>query len=289
VKPRAGRDAIMLKMGDQGQGVLELQRILRAQGFYGGELNGAFDEATLEAIKHFQTTHIGAGGDFLAADGVVGPETEWAIAHPGGDAQKSNLINDLWKQETPQPPIPAGLTPARAGALRYAFSEHKAGVHETPDGSNWGGGIQKYGGRPGWSWCCLFVTWCWRQARVVDFSEPGTYNLLKRAEAKGWFYPLDSTDPRARIPGNALLWQHGDRTGHISLIARVGERSRPAGAPMQYNTIGGNEGNRVKFGIRDERSHGLVGFINPFGPDEQPPDFERGIIAAKSVEGLKTR
>jgi hypothetical protein len=52
-----------------------------------------------------------------------------------------------------------------AGVISAAFpssiarAEHQAGVHEDPDGSNWGDGVIKYleeGGSPADFWCCFF-------------------------------------------------------------------------------------------------------------------------------------
>ena len=263
---------MILEMGMAGADVRNLQNILIAQGF-AVEQTGIFDHQTDEQVRRFQTTHIGQDGKFLEADGKVGPITQWALTHPSGNAQCNGLYS----------PIPEGLTPMRNKVLTLALDQRRLGVHEVPNGANWGGGIEKYGGRPGWSWCCLFVTWVWRNAGIIDFKEASTWTMLQIATKKGWFYPLRSDDARATIPGNAFIWQHGNRTGHISLIFAVDESGK------HFNTIGGNEGNRVKFGVRDLDSKDLVGTINPFGPTEQPSDFKRGIVSAKSVESDTTR
>ena len=110
------------------------------------------------------------------------------------------------------------------------------------------------------------------------------------ADKLGMFYPLESDDERAIIPGNALLFQHKNaagtwtRTGHISILLRVDDDAE------EFNTVGGNEGNRVKVGNRSrKRSKDLIGFINPFPSVEQQADFERGLIVANSVDKLSTR
>jgi len=284
---------LLLKIGSSGPDVKTLQDKLASLGFFRGINSGIFNSETEEAIKQFQVRHIGPDKQFLDPDGIVGPATAWALEHHSGDDQCNFL----------DPEIPEGLSPLREQTLRIARAEWKKGVRETSN--NWGLEISKYGGRAGWSWCCLFVTWCWRQAGVQIGKEPSTFDLWMAAIRNGWFYPLESKEPIALIPGNALLFQHQSnghwtRTGHISLIARVGSGVAPIaaiGAPkaqevlgMQFNTFGGNEGNRVKFGIRSDKSKDLIGFINPFPPDEQPLDFERGIILnARSVENDTTR
>jgi hypothetical protein len=265
----------MLKFGDSGVEVIKLQKILKSQGFFGGATMGNFKVLTEAAVKYFQSTHLGEDGQFLDADGVVGPKTWWALRNPHGAAQKSNL----------PPHIPKDLTPMRQAVLKAALAEHTSGVHEVPNGSNWGDGVTKYGGRPGWAWCCGFVTYCWREGCVIRFRQFSTWSLWQRAKKEGWFFPLDSKNSRAIIPGNALLFQHKKRsgawtrTGHIALIARTNKDGRT------FNTIGGNEGNRVKFGVRTIQSKDLIGFINPFPDDEQPLKYERGTIKAPRVTG----
>jgi len=283
----------ILRFGDKGEEVKRVQEILKQQGFFKGEPLGNFQSLTLAAVKYFQSTHIGPDGKFLEIDGIVGSDTWWALDHPSVKEQR-NFI---------EPCIPDGLSPMRKKALEIALIERGKGVHEVPDGSNWGPEIKKYGGSPGWAWCCLFATWCYRQAGMFNIKEPSTYDFWKLAEKNGWFYPLDSKDPRAYIPGNAFLIQHKGpkgnwtHTGHIALIARVafgGECAPNVVSPapsqaMKFNTVAGNEGNRVKFGIRTIKCKDLVGFINPFPEEEQPLDFERGIIQAQSVERATTR
>jgi len=70
----------LLRQGDQGQAVRDLQQALRAQGF---DLNatGDFDTTTLAAVEAFQRR---AG---LLADGLAGPRTLAALASPAAARQ----------------------------------------------------------------------------------------------------------------------------------------------------------------------------------------------------------
>jgi hypothetical protein len=63
----------ILMKGAVGTDVQTLQQILRARGYGEPTVDGAFDEATEEAVKRFQR----AAG--LSADGVVGPQTRPAL------------------------------------------------------------------------------------------------------------------------------------------------------------------------------------------------------------------
>lgn len=61
--------AAVLKQGDRGNRVVQLQNILISRGFLDGEADGVYGSATVEAIKRFQAS-VG-----LEADGVCGDQT----------------------------------------------------------------------------------------------------------------------------------------------------------------------------------------------------------------------
>jgi hypothetical protein len=104
-----------------------------------GEPAGNYLKLTRNAVTYFQQTHVGPNGAFLDVDGVVGPDTWWALRNPSGAAQKSGL----------DPDIPRGLTPLRTRLLEIALAEHAKGVKEIPDGAIWSPEIAKYGGSKG--------------------------------------------------------------------------------------------------------------------------------------------
>ena len=59
----------VLGLGSTGDAVKNLQAMLALMGYYSGEIDGAYEQMTLEAVRQFQSD---AG---LTADGVVGPLT----------------------------------------------------------------------------------------------------------------------------------------------------------------------------------------------------------------------
>ena len=81
-----------LKLGSKGVPVRELQGALKLLGFYGGEVNGVFTEATKKAVSGFQQ----AAG--LKADGVADTNT-WQTLFPNIAASESTKVTS-----TPTPP-----------------------------------------------------------------------------------------------------------------------------------------------------------------------------------------
>jgi len=63
----------VMRPGDEGEQVLELQQALVQLGYEPGEPDGNYGPATVEAVRSFQT----AAG--LPADGIAGPTTLSAI------------------------------------------------------------------------------------------------------------------------------------------------------------------------------------------------------------------
>jgi hypothetical protein len=271
-----------LQRGDKGEQVKRLQRILKEHGFFKGEIGGNFQALTSQAVLYFQQTHLGPDGKFLEVDGVVGPDTWWALENPSGSHQRSNLTGK----------IPDGLTPKRIKTLQIALKEHETGVREIPDGSNGGGGVEKYLDGFKAPWCCYFWSWCTRQS-LGSYPLQAKYGhcksawekakQLEMAREKGNYIP---------IPGDAFVMLYRNAAGkyngkgHIGFVLRVQANGNGA---AEINTVEGNCGNRVKVGRRSLASPEVVGFINSFPDDEQPTGWERGLIQAAAVAGDNTR
>ncbi len=274
----------LLKFGDEGDEVKVLQALLQSQGYFAAAVLGHYQEKTRQAVIYFQQTHLGPDGKPLESDGEVGDDTWWALYHPSGAPQKSNIPAVL----------PAGLTPIRTKVLEIAAAEHEAGVHEIPDGSNWGDGVMKYleeGGSAANPWCCFFWSWCVHHATgKYPFGEPMGHVLTTWREAKKKGWAMDKAG-YAPVPGDAFVLLFTDDsgrlkgTGHIGLVLRV-DKSKNATA---FNTVEGNCGNRVKVGRRGMDQSTLVGFINQYPTGEQPSGWETGLVSADDVGGEGTR
>ncbi len=278
-----------LQFGDKGEDVRTLQRILQEQGFFHWYIGGNFLKRTKQAVIYFQETHLGPNGEFLETDGIVGDNTWWALENPSGEAQRSYIPGR----------IPDDLTPLRYRQLEIALTEHRNGVQEIPDGSNWSDEISKYGvyynpqkqiGQP---WCCYFWSWCNKEC----FGYYSLTNVRYRGHCKttwekaleqGMAFYKEEYNP---LPGDAfiMLYRENGRfkgTGHIGFVLRV-EVSN--GQAVAINTVEGNAGNRVKVGKRNLSSTDIIGFINNFPADEQPEDWEMGLVQAGLSDSDSTR
>lgn len=72
VRQQPVRASATLKPGETGESIRDLQKRLQQEDFYKGEITGAYDSATQQAVKHFQASHQ------LDPDGSVGQRTrEW--------------------------------------------------------------------------------------------------------------------------------------------------------------------------------------------------------------------
>src|SRR6266536_4167012 len=250
----------LLRFGDVGDEVKVLQALLQSQGYFAAALGGHFQEKTKQALVYFQQTHLGRDGKPLEVDGEAGDDTWWALYHPSGVPQKSNIPAIL----------PARLTPMRAKVLKIAAAEHQAGVHEIPDGSNWGNGVIKYleeGGSSADCWCCFFWSWCVHRALGEHaFGKPmgDVLTTWQQATTKGWAMDKAGYAP---VPGDAFVMLYKDDSGKLK----------------------GTCGNRVKVGRRQMDQSTLVGFINQYSREKKPRGWETGLVTADDVGAEGTR
>ena len=274
---------IGLKRGSKSKLVIELKKALAAQGGYQGAFCVNFGPKTEAFVKTFQLQHIGPDGHYLHPTGVVDAATAWALANPSGDAQRNFLDPLVGRFEGEN-------TEKRRKACNVAVGEHRKGVRETS--TNWGPEIKKYGGHEGWAWCSGGITWCLREAKVINFKEFSTWGLLKWARQNGFYRPVTLVDDvRTWVPGNLLIWQHQSstgawtHTGHVSMIIAIEIRN---GMITRVLTVGFNEGNRVKVGIRNVwETDDLVAIINPYGDLITKVDHK--ILSGKNLMGSGTR
>ena len=231
-----------LERGDTGPGVEKLQQDLIEQGFSIGDdaKDKMFGRDTYNAVCMFQASHLGKDGSPLKADGVVGEKTLWALEHPSSDVHQVNAAIAAPAD------VPAQGLVGRS--LAAALSELRAGVKETPDGSNRSDRIDKYTGvvskdlaKAGPPWCAYFVSWCVNQGA----NGKGPFGTIGNAQNIGLWAKKRGL---ALIPGAAIL-----RPGDIFIIARDEVhghcgfvRSVTAGPGGTIWTVEGNAGNAVR-------------------------------------------
>lgn len=265
-------DLPTLKRGATGHDVMLLQQMLQSQGFFNAVTGGNFLDQTYAAVVHFQQTHQDRFGEWLEPDGVVGPETWWALAHPSGQPQRSNLAQ---ADTDPQ----ADRNDNRIRLLRWAETEHSKGIKEIPDGSNWSPRIAQYlaqgGVKVAAPWCAAFVCCAsWEALGRCVFGHmahcESIYNVCKK----------NGSLTKTPYPGHAFIMLHGDGTGHMGLVYRI------SGDGTRINTIEGNCGNRVKLGERALSS--FAGFID-LVQEKVRPVFPVGLVSAVSTDHAADR
>lgn len=88
----------LLRVGDSGQAVSELQSRLQGLGFYQGELTGLYDPETEAAVIAFQQSQG------LTSDGIAGPQVNSALYNPANLTAANNAATTA--------PSPAASVPA---------------------------------------------------------------------------------------------------------------------------------------------------------------------------------
>lgn len=237
--------------------------------------SGVFDAALKELVIYFQMTHQDSTGKLLTTDGEVGPKTWWALTNPSGAAQRSWLEGEL----------PKGLSSARRKILSAALKDHKAGVKEVPDGSNYGGGVERYlhGVGPAF-WCCYAVSE-WVHDGTGSYPLGQRYGLVSamwnEARRTGRAYLKNTKCP---VPGDVFVLLYRNNAGKLSGAGHTGLVAAVGNDMSMFNTIEGNMGNRVKLAKRTNAESLIVGFIDVVGDsDVVRGQFSRGLLTASAV------
>jgi len=247
----------MMKKGDRGPEVAELQRLLVGRDYPVG-IDGEYGTRTYQAVRAFQSQNLDQHGTPLVVDGKVGPLTWWSLHNPKPDLTPPSVV-DYGRM----PPPEAGGSALGRAALEVAVGELNTGAGEI-GGNNAGPFVRKYLGPAGLpegnSWCASFVSWCYLEASggnqaVMPFKYcPGARALLARFRDKGWASaPQDSYQP---VPGDPVFWWRVNLTGwqgHVGLVHQLLDG-------MLY-TIEGNRSPRVQgFSYVFSRMDRLLGF-----------------------------
>lgn len=216
-------------------------------------------EALRATLADFQACHRGADGKPLDNDGIPGPKTTWALFNPSGAAQAAPIVG-----------IPAKFKAITTREKLIAEMVKLVGVAENPDGANWGGGVEKIlakagGPRP---WCMHLISHCWKKATGEypynrDFGLVAAF--LARCREDGIAFKRDEYKPKSGDFGVILYKDEAgnyDGTGHIFAVADGPEKG-------SLLTIGGNEGNAVRWGSRSRSSSSITHWINPHGDGKE--------------------
>ena len=166
---------------------------------------------------------------------MVGPATEWALAHPAAPTAKGWCAPG-WRCEP---------TRERAQVRQVlAIAVGEIGVCESPPGSNRGGRVDTYAAPAlGTPWCAWFASW------VAEHGYDGGSPWGRIGSAWGLY---DWAKAHGRLLGAGAMPQAGDlglilragRHGHVETICGLSEDS------AQTFAIGGNVSNAVRGTVR---------------------------------------
>ena len=240
----------ILSIGMIDSDVSVLHQILIEQGFSCGEdpnsVPQVFGVSTDSAVKLFQASHDGPDKRVLSVDGIVGPDTWWALENPSGSAQgqPGQVLPDMPSQEA--------SNPIAAAALQSAWVELHKQVFEIPDGSNRSPEIDLYTGMsgkpltvPGPSWCAYFASWNFAKAPGGSpFGRIGGAQTI--AKYCGVHIPASVVSGSIFVfpsslsvkPGDLGIIVNGQEHGHVVQFAAVVDDT--------VWTVEGNCGNAVR-------------------------------------------
>jgi hypothetical protein len=281
-----------LDIGDRNPHVAIAKSLLNSQGFAAGS-GELFDERMQGALVAFQGSHVGADGKPLKAIGRVGRKTWWALTNSSGPLQRAFM------EQTPSVPLVSPGTPAKRKAIvEEGIKLWKSNVREISDGSNWGDGVstilQKVGQKSPAPWCAFLVSYIYQlgTGELLFGRHWGLVRALwNEAVRRGLAFERGSGyEPRPADLGVTLYRGSNGKlngTGHVWTVIAVGPKS---GRGRAYNHLGGNEGNRLKLGLRNTYDEGLFGWINPFGDMNEPASklevLPFQVNAARAAEAL---
>ncbi|MGI2905492.1 peptidoglycan-binding protein [Tolypothrix sp. VBCCA 56010] len=225
----------ILRQGTKGEDVKALQRILNAQGFNAGEVDGDFGDRTEAAVRAFQ---IKAS---LTIDGEVGPQT-WKALDPEA---KAIIPPDLGIRAK----LADFAEDEAAKGLRWTGSDSEAEKYLKPLRKPMQDirPIPHIGLTPvNYDWCAAFVTYCCRQVGMEIPDKPegfwATMALVDSwkfwAQKQGYWYTKGSITPRR---GDILVFEWGDGDSSLDHIGIV--RGYTLGSSTIL-TSEGNNGNR---------------------------------------------
>jgi peptidoglycan hydrolase-like protein with peptidoglycan-binding domain len=107
----------LLRLGESGTPIRQLQSRLKDLGFYTGSITGVFDEATEEAVRRFQRSQG------IDDDGIVGPTTQSSLNNPTRPDNVSNGTPPDSGSGDPPSPVTPTPPPFEVGSGRYTVAD----------------------------------------------------------------------------------------------------------------------------------------------------------------------
>ena len=218
---------MLIRTGNAGTQVRQLQQELKAAGCSPGPVDGIFGPKTLAAVKAYQAKN------HLAVDGLVGPKTWKALTTDAFDPAKPGGTD---APATPPATEPTGQ--ASSPQVQKLLDEARShlGFHEGAGNNN---PFSHELGRPSEAWCADFVSYCAKKAglHVNTASAQGVANAL---QAHGTW--KGRSNPQ---PGDAVTFRWDGTHGwadHVGLVEKVFQKD----GKTYIQTIEGNSSDKVQ-------------------------------------------
>lgn len=205
---------MLLRYGDTGPEVVQLQRLLANDWSFAVGSNGQFDRPTQLSVRQFQAIHHDQRGGPLVIDGEVGPLTWWALTHRAeGSPQGKRVSMPVLKQ--------SGIRFKALHQAKYLLGKGEQG------GNNHGPFVadclKPVGLVPPQPWCAAFVSYCFLQAcggnaGLMPFRYSAkAHAILNIGQKKAW-------GVQQPLPGDLIIWSRGPINhghGHIGFVEEV--------------------------------------------------------------------
>jgi hypothetical protein len=176
------------------------------------DVDGVFADATVSAVKLFQTRHTDANGASLKADGQIGSLT-WAALFGEDSVAVTNVASSSLLNKV------------------IEIAQSQIGIVENPIGSNRGPEVDIFLRTVGldpvgehYSWCAAFVYWCFNQAAAqLNLHNPliktaGVIDHWNRATCAKISKAAAIANPGLIQPGHIFIIDHGNGSGHTGLV-----------------------------------------------------------------------
>jgi len=167
-----------LRKGDRGQAVADLQQLLIEGGYpisHDESKYQAFGTSTYDAVRQFQASHVDRQGHALTEDGIIGPETLWALKNRGGGGSEL-FTAPGWTCDPPERINPVLIPVIQNAVLTIGTVEEPPGSNRSPKIDIWTGYRGQGAGPP---WCAYWVSAMYQQAVPAPFGVLGSTLKLK--------------------------------------------------------------------------------------------------------------